>query len=240
MIRRQLGLQLYTLRDEAEKDFENMLRQASQVGFTSVEFAGFGGIPAKEMEKLLNRYGLTPCGAHIGLEELEQHLAETAAYNKSIHNKVIVIPYAEMHTRADIDALVKRINAVLPKVRQLGLTLCYHNHVQEFEIIDGIRAIDELLTKTEVQLELDTFWAFTAGEDVAEFMRKNRMRITQIHLKDGTGGYPAAIGRGTAPCKRVYQLAKELNILNIIENDNPIPDGLTDISYSYNHICVNF
>ena len=240
-MKRQLGLQLYTLREETAKDFSAAIKQAAEVGYTSVEFAGFGGLAADKLADLLKENNLTVCGAHIQLTELEDSLSEVIAFNKAIHNQYLVIPFMKITSKADIDDLVARINVLLPKVKKAGLTLAYHNHDFEFTAFDGVRPIDELLSKTEILLELDTFWAYSTGNDPAEFMRKNRVRIALIHLKDGIDKQPMAIGDGKAPCKRIYQVAKELNISSIIvENDFPKPDGFTDIKKSIRYINENF
>ena len=43
------GLQLYSVRDAMEADFENALKQVAEMGYTYVEFAGFFGKPIEEI-----------------------------------------------------------------------------------------------------------------------------------------------------------------------------------------------
>lgn len=240
-LKRQLALQLYTLREDTKQGFDAMLEQVAKLGYSGVEFAGFGDQSADEILVLLSKYNLFACSAHIGIDELETQTEQVLKYLKQIGCRNAVIPYATFQSQSDMDTLASRINALLPKVKAAGLNLVYHNHTAEFETLDGVRPIDILLRDTQVMLELDTFWALTAGEDVPAFMRTNRARISIIHLKDGTDGKPCAIGEGTAPCKRIYDLARELNISHIIvENDFPTPSGLEDIERSMRYISKNF
>ncbi len=44
-----IGLQLYTVRDQTEKDFAGTLRRVAELGYTGVEFAGYGDLSAQEM-----------------------------------------------------------------------------------------------------------------------------------------------------------------------------------------------
>ncbi|GJM68777.1 hypothetical protein HMSSN036_09930 [Paenibacillus macerans] len=39
----KVGLQLYTVRDHLERDFEGTLRKVAELGYKGVEFAGFTG-----------------------------------------------------------------------------------------------------------------------------------------------------------------------------------------------------
>lgn len=80
----KIGLQLYTVRDNTEKDFEGTLRAVAAMGYEGVEFAGYGGISAEEMKALLTELNLTAIGSHISLEQLENNLEGEIEYLKTI------------------------------------------------------------------------------------------------------------------------------------------------------------
>ena len=46
-----VALQLYSLREEAEKDFVGVLEETKAMGYAGVEFAGFYGLPAEQVGK---------------------------------------------------------------------------------------------------------------------------------------------------------------------------------------------
>ena len=54
----KLGLQLYTIRDEMEKDMDACLKKVKEMGYDCVEFAGFFGKSAEEVKAILDKYGL--------------------------------------------------------------------------------------------------------------------------------------------------------------------------------------
>ena len=64
------ALQLYSVRDEVEKDFEGTLKAVSEFGYDGVEFAGLYGKTPEEVRKLCEKYGLVPVSAHVGIGEM--------------------------------------------------------------------------------------------------------------------------------------------------------------------------
>src|SRR5579862_9458393 len=68
-----IGLQMYTLRDEMRNDYVGTLRKVAEIGYPAVQFAGYGGLSAAEMKRLLDELGLKAAGSHVGIEALESH-----------------------------------------------------------------------------------------------------------------------------------------------------------------------
>ncbi len=60
-----VGLQLYTVRDEAAKDFAGAMRRVAALGYAGVELAGTGGLSAAAMKDLLAETGLALVGSHV-------------------------------------------------------------------------------------------------------------------------------------------------------------------------------
>jgi sugar phosphate isomerase/epimerase len=61
---------MYTLREEAGKDFIGTLEKVAQVGYQGVEFAGYGDLTASQLKAHLDRLGLKASGSHIGMDQL--------------------------------------------------------------------------------------------------------------------------------------------------------------------------
>ena len=64
----KIGIQLYTLREEMEKDVEATLKAVAEMGYDCVEFAGYFGKTAEEMKALLDCYGLEAISVHQGYD----------------------------------------------------------------------------------------------------------------------------------------------------------------------------
>ena len=61
-----------------------------------------------------------------------------------------------------------------------------------------------------------------------------------IHIKDGIDGSPKALGEGQNDLKAIVKATKEIGLeWLILENDNPSPDGLSDITRSMNWLKAN-
>jgi hypothetical protein len=72
-----IGLQLYTVRRDLEKDFEGTLAQVSKVGFREVELAGLFGRSPNDVRSSLERHGLKAPSMHVDLPEIETGFAST-------------------------------------------------------------------------------------------------------------------------------------------------------------------
>lgn len=233
------GLQLYSIRDVAEKDFEAALKTAAEQGYTMVESAGFFGRSAEEVKTLLNKYGLVLCSTHTGYDALLGDVQGSIDFHKAVGCEDIIIPSAPFSTKEKLDALINNVNELLPVIEEQGLRLHYHNHSNEFlPNKDGLIAFDELAERTRVSFEIDTFWAYNAGLDPIALMEKYKERIRFIHLKDGiaqdcSDGKSCAVGlplgSGKAPVAAVREKAIELGITMVVESEGLEPNGPEEV-----------
>lgn len=238
----KLAVQLYTVREEASKDFIGTLEKVAALGYEGVEFAGFFDIPAQVLKEHLDRLGLSAVGSHTSLEDLTERLEEVVAYNKAIGNTHIVCPWSDIKDAASLEVLVTQLQKVADRLKEEEMMLLYHNHDHEFKQVEGSYLLDWLFERCQdLQAEIDTFWVYRAGVDVKEYLTKHKDRVKLIHLKDGTAEKLAAIGEGEAPIKMVMEMAKSLGLeWVIVENDEPYPSGLEDIERSITYIKNKF
>ncbi len=231
------GLQLFSIRDITKDDFIGALEKVREIGYTCIEPAGFFDTPAEEVQAALKRLGLRVTGSHSSLQELQDDYEKTVAYHKTIGNTNYIIPWANLGTKAGVDAFVAAVNELQPKLLGDGIRLSYHNHSFEFaENEDGIVPYDEIVSRTSIGLEIDTYWAWVAGKNPVKMMEELKDRLTAIHIKDGLpDGKGKPLGLGSAPAAEVYRKAKELGILMVVESETLQPDGLTEA-----RICYNF
>ena len=232
------GLQMYSVRDITKEDMEGALREVAAMGYSSVEFAGFMGHSAETILGWLIKYNLEVSGTHTGLAGLtDDVLEETIAYHKAIGCKNIIIPAANLSTKEEVDAVIDRINELIPILKAEGIDLHYHNHAFEFEANqDGIIPQKEILERTKALLEVDTYWVFAANEDPVAYIKEHQDRITVIHLKDGIGGHEGtSLGQGKAPVKEVLATAKELGYDIVVESEGLDPTGLEEVKR-----CIDF
>jgi len=234
----EYGLQLYSIRDITDKDFEGALKEVAEIGYRYVEPAGFFGHSAEEVDVMMKKYGLIVSGTHTGWKEVLQNTEECIAYHKGIGCDTIIIPGADIYTREGIEYFIALIKEALPKIEAAGLKLGYHNHCEEFYIHgeqgDLFVPYMELITRTDIQFEIDTYWAYAAGQDPMKLMERLSDRLLCIHIKDGErNGEGKPLGMGTAPCREVYQKAKEMGLLMVVESETCNPTGMAEAEFCH-------
>lgn len=233
------GIQLYSIRDITPSDMRGALKRISEIGYKYVEFAGFFGHSADEIKGMLDEFGLEVSGTHTGWQELlPENYGATVAYHKTIGNKNIIIPGADLSSREKLDAFIDFINETAPKLAKDGIALGFHNHSGEFIMTDYGQIIHtELEKRTGIEFEIDTYWNFHAGQDPVATVERLKDRIKVIHIKDGMkNGEGKPLGMGEAPVDAVYAKAKELGLLMVVESETLQPDGLTEAEICYKYL----
>ena len=235
----QVALQLYTVRDETQRDFAGTLRRVAQIGYPGVEFAGYGNLTSQEMSALLAETGLRAVSTHVRLDALQdEQLDASIRYCQDIGCSNIVLPWLanEWRTREGIQALAPRLNAIGQRCREHGITFAYHNHDFEFTRVDGIYLLDYLIQATDpslVKIELDVYWAAYAGVDPVLYPETNADRVALLHLKDMAADRSMTeVGKGMLDIGHIYAFARARGLWVIVENDHPQIPSLESVRIS--------
>ena len=232
------GIQMYSVRDITKDNMEGALKALSEMGYKYVEFAGFFGLSAEKVVELLNKYGLKVSGTHTSIMELVNDYEGTVAFHKAIKNPIYIIPGHDLSTKEKLDQFIEDVNRLQPMLKAEGIEMGFHNHSGEFKPNqDGIIVYDELVARTGLLLEIDTFWAYAAGKDPIALMEQLKDRLRFVHIKDGyENGEGMPLGQGTAPVADVYKKAVELGIPMVVESETLTPDGLTEAQICYDYL----
>ncbi|WP_413310268.1 sugar phosphate isomerase/epimerase [Bacillus sp. 1P10SD] len=237
---------MYTLREESEKDFIGTLKKVAELGFDGVEFAGYGGLSAKEVRQVLDELGLKAAASHVPLEDLETNLDLVIEDQKILGSKYVVCPYLlpERRTEQDYQALIPLLEQAGETCRREGITLCYHNHDFELErLSDGRTALESIFEDTDaanVKAELDVYWLTKAGEKPVEWINRYKSRTPLIHLKDMTTDeeqYFAELGTGGVDIESVINLGEDAGVVWwIVEQDFSRRTPFESIEISLNYL----
>ena len=242
----EYGLQLYSVRDAEAVDFKKAVRDVAKIGYKYVEFAGFFGLPAEEVKALLDECGLEVSGTHSDWRDLKpSKIMDTIAYHKTIGNPRYIIPGADLSTLEKIEEFVNVMNFAQPILAAEGIKLGYHNHSHEFIVMPwGSTIHAELERRTNVEFEIDTFWAFNANLDPLATLERLKHRMSVIHLKDGfkagtpdfKGAKGMALGEGEAPVAAVRKKAIELGLKMVVESETCQPSGIEEVTRCFNYL----
>jgi sugar phosphate isomerase/epimerase len=245
-----IGLQLFTLRNETEKNFIGTLEKVARLGFQGVEFAGYGGLSANELKGVLDNLGLKAASSHVPITLLENDLDHVIEYQQAIGNRHVACPFLppERRTKEAYYELITILNEIGRKCHEEGITLSYHNH--DFELIemeDGKKPLELLIEETNpewVKAELDIYWLTKAGEDPVQWLKRFKGRTPLVHLKDMTQDdekFFAELGTGGVDLEGVINQGNQTNVeWFIVEQDQSRRSPLESVEISINFLKNKF
>lgn len=238
----KLAVQLYSLRDDYKngEEFLKILEKVREIGFEGVEFAGFGGCEPEVIKAKLDELGLTAVGCHMGVENFKPDtIEETIRVAKLLGMKYVGTGGAPHSTPEEVKELVDTFSYANSVGEKEGIKFYYHNHTEEFELnFDGRLCMDVIADGA--YLELDTYWSFCGGADNYSYIKNTADKIVLLHIKDGIDRKPTALGEGNNDLLSVFKAAKEIDIeWLVLENDDPVPTGIEDITRSMKYFEAN-
>ena len=223
-----VAVQLYTLRDFCEKDFDAVLERVAGIGFRAVEFGGFHGRSPSDLRKMLDQCSLSAVSAHIGLDRLQDDIEGVVADARTLGLRYVVCPWlneGQRRSAADYRGVAKILQKAGERVRRDRLQLCYHHHAFEFEKFEGKTGLQWLRDETDaetVKFQIDTYWVDAGGGDPAAFIRGLGGRCAMVHLKDRAqdGGF-GEVGSGTLDFAAIFEASASVGVdALIIEQDS--------------------
>ena len=257
--RKEIGIQLYTLRNEIKKDVAGTIKAVADAGYKQVECYGFPNADA--MIDAAKENGLAVNSTHFEWDSVVnpdqkgvQPFGEILEKANKIGLKHLVIPYLADKNRRNLDdykLLCQRCNKAAEEAKKAGIQLAYHNHAFEFEPMDGGKTgydvlIDEF--SADMHFEVDVFWIQVGGKDPVKLVRDLKGRVSQLHLKDLNksvktpeyGGIPKEafeeLGDGVIDMEPIIEVAKEagVKICHVEQDHSPHP--IKSIQQSIEHL----
>jgi len=208
-----VGVQLYSVREQAAKDLPKVLEAVGKMGYKGVEFAGYYGYDKdpKGLRKLLDANGLKCCGTHTGLETVTgEALKATAELHHALGNRFLIVPSLEAADAAGWKDLARKFDEIAAKAKALGMRVGYHAHAGDFKAFDGVTSWDIFFGNTgkDVIMQLDTGNCMQGGGDPVAILKKYPGRSTTVHLKEFGGPADAVIGQGVMPWNEVFEVCE--------------------------------
>lgn len=238
----KLAVQLYTLREDYSngKEFLEILEKVKEIGFDGVEFAGYAGLEPEVIKAKLDELGLVAVGCHMRIENYEdEKLEESIKLGKALGMKYMGVGGADHSTKEEVDKLVDVFSKANERGKDEGIKFYYHNHTEEFENeIDGKLIMDRIAEGA--YLEIDTYWSYCGGADNYKYITEHKDDIILLHVKDGIDRHPMALGEGDNDLLSVFKAAKDSGMeWLVLENDDPKPNGIDDITRSMAYFKAN-
>jgi len=245
----KVGLELYTVRDALQKDFEGTLARVAKIGYKEVEFAKyFADVsnlkpPPKRAREILDSDGLSAPSCHVPYSAFEEETwKKVLDVSAILGHKYIVNPSIDRELTKTADGwkrAAETFNRFGKKSAKSGIQLGYHNHVEEFKPVDGKLPYDILLAESDpkvVVMEMDIGWVHKAGADPLKYFEKYPGRFPLVHVKDfEKDGNMTEVGKGVIDWKGIFAKADVAGIKHyFVEHDDPkLPFDSAQISYEY-------
>jgi sugar phosphate isomerase/epimerase len=233
-----IAVQLYSVRQECQRDLDAALEQVAAMGFAGVEFAGYFKYAgrASDLKSRLEALKLNAAGTHIGLATLQgDALKSTIDFHQTIGCRFLIVPGTPAFTDPEKSKeLADTFNRLAETLKPLGMACGYHNHVGEFKK-DGDKTYWDLFaerTSRDVILQQDCGWTLAAGFDPVSYIRKYPGRTRTVHFKpmvrEGETGKKAILGQDSADWSAIYAACTSVGGTEWIVVEQEIyPDGKT-------------
>lgn len=253
----KIGLQLYTLRNEIEKDIRGTLQKVAVMGYQGVETAFWPkDISVSQAAAYLKEAGLPVFSAHIELpigDNRTKMLETAAAFNCK---KVVWHGWPEDKRYSTLEG-TKELAAIYNEANQFakanGLQFGIHNHWWEYRNkVDGRFVYEVLLEQLDKDIffEIDTYWVKVAGHNPADIVKKIGSRAPLLHIKDGPAKWNdslpednpdpmVAVGKGSQDFPAIVRAANDNTEWMIVEMDKTATDVFAALRESYDYLTKN-
>jgi len=228
-----LAIQLYSVREQMKQDLDMALAGVAAAGYKEVESAALPKKSAKEIRAALDKAGLKCVSSHHGFADLNADLAGVFAYDAEIGSKFVICaspghrdPSAKSASFSldDWKFCAENFNRWAETAEKHGLKLGYHNHIHEFDMVDGTSPYELLLKECDphrMTFEMDCGWVRVAKQDPIDLMRKHPFRFSMLHMKDfhmsaEAGPKVTELGKGDIDYRPVLaQARKNQHLLHV-------------------------
>src|ERR1700761_6662044 len=186
-----LGIQLYMLKEDMERDRQGTLMQLGKLGYKQIESYGgnkgvFWGASNTDFAKMANDNGLKLVSTHFaGDKEGYEKLAAQAA---EIGMDYIIYPWkGPQKSIDDFKRIADEFNGYGTICKKNGLRFAYHPHDYPYKPVDGQLPIDVLLANTDndlVDFQMDFYYAVTERQNPEAYIKKHAPRFRLCHMRD--------------------------------------------------------
>ena len=238
-LKKPLGFQVWTVKDQLVKDFPGTLRMMAGLGYQTVEMcsppgyedSGFGplmSMKAKEMRKIVQDCGLDLISTHYGFGELKNNLNERMDFALESGQKQMICSsfwLPKDATMSDWMKNVDQLNEIGAKTKKAGIQIGFHNHHMEFEKLDGKLIYDALMENFDPDLVKMQFQVavISIGYKAADYFNKYPGRFISSHLADWSASQnkQVPIGQGVVDWKEFFAAAEKCGVKNYFVEMDP-------------------
>jgi len=244
---KKVGIQLYTVRNEMQKDAVGTLKQIAAIGYKEIESArsekgNYYGLTPKEIKSITHDLGIKLVSGHVHYDKDWQKSVDEAAETGQDYIICAVLP-ANGQTEDNYKQSAAIFNKAGEDCRKAGISFGYHNHSSEFEKVNNQVLYDVLLDNTDpnlVKMELDLGWVVASGNDPKHYFDRNPGRFPLWHLKDVDMAKKQSteFGKGTLDIAKIFTYAKLSGMKHFfVEQEDYTVSALDASKYDFDYLA---
>lgn len=191
----EIGVQLYSFRNQIPKDVAGMHAKIAAMGIKEIEGGGTYGMPVEDYKKLLQQHGLKMVSISADFNQLATNPQAAVDAAKQFGAKYVVcfwIPHTgDDFTIDDTKKAIDVFNTAGKLLKENGISLAYHAHGYEFRPYENATLFDYMMKNLNpdyCNFEMDVFWIKHPGQEPVALLKKYPKRFLLMHLKDRKPG----------------------------------------------------
>ena len=243
---KNVGIQLYTVRNEMLADATGTLKQLAKIGYKELESARsekglYYGLQPKEIKKITEDLGMTLRSGHVHIDKDWDRTVAAAAETGQDYLICSSLP-STGQTVSNYKHVADMFTKAAEDCKKAGMVFGYHNHEYEFEKENGQVLYDVLLDNTDpelVKMEMDLGWAILTGNDPVDYFNRYPGRFPLWHLKDMDKAKQESteFGKGAIDIKKMLQVADKSGMKYFfVEQEEYAGAPMESVKHNYNYL----
>jgi len=258
---KNVGLQVYTVREAMKQDMDGTLAKVAAIGYREVE-GPLLKLSPQETKAALARHGLVCPSTHRDYDQMGDQWPKALEGCNIIGAKYVVISWIEDSVRNQPDGFKRAaadFNRAGEMSKKAGIQFAFHNHWIDFTPTpSGKLGYDILVEESDpglVKMELDICWSTVGGIDPVQYFARYPGRFPLVHVKDlkkipnptvaqgskidGDAVVPlmTEVGSGVIDWKRIFAHSGQGGIKHyFVEHDEP-KDPIESARMSYEYLA---
>lgn len=246
-MKKEIGVQLWSVRDLLEQNFDEAINRIGAIGFDYVESFGLnptgifpGLVTANKYERTVKAAGMRIASSHASYFQAEEAplVIESA---QRLDVDWVIIAWLSEEQRSGYYQIAENLNAIGEQFKAAGIGFGYHNHDFEFDPTEEGKIPQEILmdnTDPElVSFQADLYWFKKAGVDPLTYIEKYPGRFCSYHIKDANEELDQTdIGSGLVDFESILAKNKEAGIQYVFVEDERTNSPMENVETGFNYL----
>lgn len=177
----------------------------------------------KELMPKIRKMGLKVESVHFFASPLNAYADQMVELAKTFGLKYFVVKTPQDMSDESLQKAAIEYMTTADTLAEAGVKLLLHNEAADIEAKYGDKTVYEHmldLCQGRVYAQVDIGWVWYGGEDVAQFLARNKGRVASMHYKDfNAEKQPVTIGEGVVDVAFAHDFARAYGLPHVVDQD---------------------